>query len=154
MPSCTGCNATYQVGALFCQKCGARTEAPKPISYRSSVILGIVLFLLILFWQIAYVPTPVSTAESVSKPAPDEAAMLISKCGEPDLDHSAEKDKPTPNPNRRWLIYRKARVKAVFIRPSATEPWKSEALLDTKTQKPLAPEFLARRLPCANSGTR
>src|SRR5437016_10542823 len=86
--------------------------------------------------------------------SPDEAAMLISKCGEPDLDHSAEKDKPTPNPNRRWLIYSKARVKAVFIRPSATEPWKSEALLDTKTQKPLAPEFLARRLPCANSGTR
>src|SRR5438132_9394531 len=122
MPSYTGSNATYQVGALFCQTCSARTEAPEPISYRSSVILGIVLFLLTLFWQIASVPTPVSTAESVSKPAPDEAAMLISKCGEPDLDHSAEKDKPTPNHNRRWLIYSKARAKAVSNRPSATEP--------------------------------
>src|SRR5207247_9287120 len=100
MPSCPVCNATYQVGALFCQNCGARTEAPEPISYRSSVILGIVLFLLILFWQIASVPTPVSTAESVSKPAPDEAAMLISKRAHPALHHPADTHKPPPNPNR------------------------------------------------------
>jgi hypothetical protein len=72
--------------------------------------------------------------------------MIITACGKPDTDES---EVPRPDPNRRWLIYRKARVRAMFVRPSVNVPWKREGMLDNKTLRPLAPEVLTKRLPCA-----
>jgi hypothetical protein len=147
MAQCTECSSTYQVGAAFCPNCGTQTKPPKSISYASSIMLGIGLLALVLFWQTASIPTPANTARIVSHPLPpDEAAMIITACGKPDAD---ENDAPRPDPNRRWLIYRKARVRTMFVRPSANVPWKREAMLDSKTLRPLAPEVLTKRLPCA-----
>lgn len=75
--------------------------------------------------------------------------MLIATWGSPDSDYSAENDKPLPDPNRRLLIYRKARVRATFVRSSANLPWKREAMLDSKTLRPFASEVVTKRLPCA-----
>jgi len=75
--------------------------------------------------------------------------MIIAACGKPDSDHSAENDKLRPDPNLRWLIYRRARVRATFVRSSANAPWKRQDMVDTKTLRPLAPEVLTKRLPCA-----
>ena len=138
-----------KVGAPFCPNCGARTQAQRPISYAGSIVLGVGLLALMFFWQIASVPTPANPAQSVSQPPPDEAAMLIAACGKPDSDHSAENDQPRSDPNRRWLIYRKARVRGMFVRSGANAPWKRQAMQDTKTLRPLAPEALTKRLPCA-----
>jgi len=151
MLQCTECSSTYRVGAPFCPNCGAQTKPPKPVSYANSIVLGVGLLALVLFWQIASVPTPTNPAQSVSQPPPppDEVAMIIAACGKPDSDHSAENDEPRPDPNRRWLIYRKARVRAMFVRSGANAPWRRQTMLDTKTLRPLAPDVLTKRLPCA-----
>jgi hypothetical protein len=151
MPQCTECGSTYNPGAPFCPSCGTRTNAAKPFSYTGSVLLGVVLLALVFCWQIAPAPTPEDSVQSVVQaPPPDEAKMLIAACGTPDLDHSAENDKPRPDPNHRWLIYRKARVRAIFVRSGPNAPWTRQAMLDSKTLRPLAPEVLTKRLPCAN----
>jgi hypothetical protein len=147
MPQCPNCKGTYQAGMAFCPTCGTRTEASGQISYTSSILLGIGLISLILIWQLASVPTPANTAGTVAPPPPpDEAAMLIKACGMPDID-SAEK--PGADPNRRSLVYRKARVKAIFGRNGGS--WRREAILDTKNHKELKADVVKRRLPCSES---
>jgi hypothetical protein len=93
---------------------------------------------------------PEDSAQSIAQPPPpDEANLLILACGQPDIDHSAENDATRPDPNRRWLIYKKTRVKATFVRSGPYTAWKREDMVDTKTRQTLAPEVLAKRLPCA-----
>src|SRR5438094_7631957 len=148
MAQCTECSSTYHSGALFCPNCGIRTRALQPVSYASTIALGVGLFVLVFFWQIASVPTPpANTAQVVSQPPyPDEAALIIAACGKPDSDHSADNDELRPDPNRRSLIYRRARVKAMFSRREMNAPWRRQAVLDTRTLRPLAPEVLTQRL--------
>ena len=142
MAQCTECHSSYSEGALFCSNCGALTKASNPISYSSSVLLAVALLGLILFWKAASVTSSSST--TVATPVMDEAALLIAKCGKPDIDSAA---KPGFDPAHRMLIYRREKVKAVFF--GSDKKWHREDMVDAKTQKSLAPEVLRRRLPCA-----
>jgi hypothetical protein len=86
----------------------------------------------------------------------DAADVLISRCGKPDVDDSTAYDKPRPPAPMRWVEYRKAQVKVLFVPdgPLGAAPpyrWKFFAVADLRTQKPLDSNEAIRRLPCVQS---
>jgi hypothetical protein len=150
MATCAICDSSYDDGALFCPHCGSIRQQKTRGWYGGSILLAVALLMLAVLWRI--VALPPSTAEKPVVPQPpDEAAMLIAKCGPADSDERTNSG-GSPGSEIRSLVFQKARVKAVFNRadPSA-HGWKLRAMLDAKTQKPLAVDRLAKRLPCASA---
>jgi hypothetical protein len=93
------------------------------------------------------IPTPTPTL--------DGAATLIQHCGKPDMDSVIPATAQTKGIERFALLYRSARVRAMFERNSPQSPdgWKSVGYFDSISRKPLSPQQLAKRLPCANDDT-
>jgi hypothetical protein len=94
-------------------------------------------------------PTPSPT------PALDAAARLVKQCGKPDMD-SIIPAKLQPRAPERWsLLYRSARVRAVFERDSlrSSDGWKNARYFDPTSKKQLNSQQVTKRLPCAVSTT-
>src|SRR5262245_31839393 len=144
MAQCTECHSTYSEGALFCANCGALTKASNPIPYTGSVLLATALLGLIFCGSWLQPPLSSNAAVTAPAPPPDEAAVLIEKCGKPDVDSVSNS-----YPVHRTLVYRREKVKAVFGRLE-NSPWARQDMLDTRTQKAISAEMLKRRLPCAD----
>ena len=104
---------------------------------------------LAVIWKVVSVLPSAATAPTVMQKPPDDAAVLISNCGQPDADKLDTKS----GEEARSMLYKKARVEAVFMRPDSTSQWKTPVMRDPKTLKPLAAETLAKRLPCAVAKT-
>jgi hypothetical protein len=102
-----------------------------------------------LLWRIAALP-PSTVEKPVVPQPPDEAALLVTKCGPADSDETTN-GTGLPGNEIRSLVFQKAKVRAVFNRAdSSGNGWKLRAMLDVKTRKPLAADRLAKRLPCAS----
>lgn len=153
MPKCSLCSSSYPDPAQFCPSCGAVPIEPKRIPYGGSILLSIVLITLIVFWKIAMLASLAQEGQqSVLVEPPDEAAILIAKCGNPDSDKLID-NSPSQGATRS-LSYRKKRVSVVFVHPgNGKVGWRTEAIMDAKTMKPLSENALAKRLPCAAPGT-
>jgi hypothetical protein len=145
MATCSVCGASSDDISPFCPRCGSLPQRAKSFSYGSSIALGLALLALVVIWQLVLLAPPASSIPA-TPPPPDDAAAFITSCGQPDAD------KPVTNngTESRSLLYRKARVKAEFVRPDSSSRWKTQAMLDAATLKPLTPEKLAKRLPCAS----
>jgi hypothetical protein len=113
-------------------------------------VLGIALLAFAVIWELVSLAPPAASTQSVTPEPPDEAAVLIANCGQPDADKPDSKD----GTQSRSLLYQKARVKAVFVRTDSSSRWKTQAMLDPKTLKPLTAEKVAKRLPCSTVETR
>jgi len=91
------------------------------------------------------------SATPLPTPALDAAAQFIQRCGRPDVDSIAPA-KLQPRAPERWsLLYRSAKIRAVFER-EASEPstgWKNVKYFDPTSGKQLNSHQVLTRLPCA-----
>jgi hypothetical protein len=110
-------------------------------------VLGVALLVFVAIREIISLAPPAVSTQAVAPEPPDDVAVLIANCGQPDSDKPDSKN----GMSYRSLLYQKARVKAVFIRADSSSRWKTQAMLDSKTLKPLTAEKAAKRLPCALS---
>jgi hypothetical protein len=146
MATCSTCGLSVDDASQFCSHCGSLPKPSKPFSYGSSVVLGIALLVFAVVCEVVPLAPPASSTPAVAPEPPDDAAVLITNCGQPDADKPDSKN----GTQSRSLLYQKARVKAVFVRADSSSRWKTQAMLDSKTLKSLTTEKLAKRLPCAS----
>ena len=112
MVTCSTCNTSYDNGALYCPKCGSLPRKPVRRWYIGSIILAVALIAFAVLWTASQAAL-VEKGQIVVPPPPDEAVTLITKCGPPDSDRLIEVS-GLPQNTTRSLVYKKARVKAVF----------------------------------------
>lgn len=146
MATCSTCGSSADDALRFCSYCGSLSQQSKPFLYGGSVTLGIALLVFALIWELVSLAPPATSPQIVTPEPPDDAAVLITNCGQPDADKPDSKN----GTQSRSLLYQKARVKVVFVRADSSSPWKTQAMLDPRTLKPLTTEKLAKRLPCAS----
>jgi hypothetical protein len=155
MANCVTCNSQYADATPFCPNCGSLPKQQARSSYLGSILFGAGLLALILVWQVASLPTMTTKDRPPVVPEPpDEAAALIASCGSPDLDRMSPSHDQVQT-STRSLVYKHARVKAVFTRDgSAAHGWKLQGMVNPSTLKPLTADKVAKRLPCANNGQK
>jgi hypothetical protein len=147
MATCSTCGLSVDDALRFCSHCGSLSQQSKPFSYGGSVVLGIALLVFAVVCEVVPLAPPRATStQTVTPEPPDDAAVLLTNCGQPDADKPDSKN----GTQSRSLLYQKARVKAVFVRADSSSRWKTQAMLDPKTLKSLTTEKLAKRLPCAS----
>lgn len=154
MAACPTCGTSLDGAVWFCPHCGSLPSPPTPFSHGNSIILAVVLFLFVIVWKaVTIVPTTTQTTQPVIPEPPDGAAVLISHCGQPDLDNAGAGNGAQEEMVKRSLLYRKGRLKMVFVRVTPSSPWRMQGAVDARTLKPLRSEQVAKRLPCAASQT-
>jgi hypothetical protein len=101
--------------------------------------------------------------DSIGRPVPsmvkDDADLLVYRCGMPDVDDSAAYNDPRPPIVTRWIAYRRAHLKWVYIvggGATIEDPspyvWTAYGLINTKTNKAVLAgtlkSVLSSRPPC------
>jgi hypothetical protein len=83
--------------------------------------------LAVLFWAAMNGNTQIATPTPSPTPILDAAARFVQHCGKPDMDSVIPASLQPKAPERWSLLYRSARVKAVFERdsPQSSDGWKN-----------------------------
>jgi hypothetical protein len=151
---CRECEQQISTDAKVCPHCGKRVGMSKS----SGCLLIFVLLIvgLIILLKISDSGSDSGNYRPPTATSSDDASLLLSRCGTPDVDDSTAYDNPRPPIPTRWLEYRTAHIKVMFIANSemgAPPPyrWKTVGALDPRTKKALSPEEVFRRLPCWRS---
>jgi hypothetical protein len=149
---CPSCGVGIQEGRPFCSACGKVPNVISGPSYGPTWAFVLIGLLVVLFAvgirnaRVAAVPASVPT------PAPDDAAILIQRCGKPDSDSTVPGKSRTSAPERRWLLYSAARVRVGLEQDSQAGAWKSVGYFDPASKKRLDSKQVLKRFPCATSG--
>lgn len=173
MSFCSRCGHPIEAGSSFCVKCGRAitptTQAAPSWKDKENLRAGIgiigTLAIVITFAAIIgskNSSSPPSGASPVQTPVAevnDDASLLISRCGKPDIDDSTVYDNPRPPMMSRMLTYKKARLRFAYIQrdghvgdpPPYT--WKMIGIVDTRNETaisaPALKATLTKRLPCS-----
>jgi hypothetical protein len=124
-------------------------------SYTASWAFALIgLFAVFVSWSVINTSREEAIRATPSPtPTVDGAAKLIQHCGKPDLDSVIPATPQTKGVERFALLYRSAKVRAVFERDSLQSPdgWKNVKYLDPASGKQLNSQQVAKRLSCAVS---
>lgn len=146
---CPQCGAASRSWTAACRSCGAKM--PIPGWTKNPTANGILAIAMIvgMGWCGAKVCSSSSEAHAadtsspqVSAPA-DDLAAVVSKFGSPDADDSTQYDKPRPPMVTRWVVFKKERVRAIFVpdAPTGSPPpydgWKLVGFQDERSKQPL-----------------
>ena len=147
---CAKCNSEIQPRQDYCLGCGRLTSPRLGVSYGTSWICALCgLAIVLILWTIPHSPETVTPSVPVQAARiQDDAAALVSKCGQPDKDTIVPANKKTKTSEKRWILYQHAMVKASFER--STDGWKNIGYFDMTRKKKLTPLKLTQRLPCAS----
>ncbi len=147
---CEKCNSEIQLGQGYCLGCGRLTSPRLGVSYGTSWIFAVCGLVVVLFWwMIPQSPEAVTPSVPVqTSRIQDDAAALVSKCGQPEKDTIVPANKKTKTSEKRWILYQHAMVKASFER--STDGWKNVGYFDPTGKRKLTPLKLTQRLPCAS----
>jgi hypothetical protein len=89
-------------------------------------------------------------AASTPTPTLDAAARLVRDCGQPTGQTFLPARPQKKQLERNTLLYRSAKIKAVFERDSlSSDGWKNVKYYDLTSGKQLNSQQIAKRLPCA-----
>jgi hypothetical protein len=152
---CPSCAAQIPEGWPYCPACGKVPTVSAGPSYSTTwIFAGIGLFAVLFYW--AAINGSTQTANPAPSPTPvlDAAARLVQHCGKPDMDSVIPTSLPKA-PERWSLLYRSARVRAVFERDNSQSSgrWTNVRYFDPTTRKQLNSQQVLKRLPCAVSTT-
>lgn len=83
--------------------------------------------------------------------AHDDLSLFLEKYGKPDIVDSTEYDKPRPPMVTKWIVYKKARVRATYLADSLNSPppydkWTLVGFQDSITKKVIEPAEVVRRM--------
>lgn len=152
MLKCPSCAAEIRQGWQYCPACGKLPKISTGPSYSATwIFAGIGLLAVLFYWAAMSGNTETSTPVLQPKPVPDDAAILIEHCGKPDVD-SIIPARVQPTAPKRWsLLYRSAKVRAVFESDStqSSAGWRNVKYFDAVSGKLLNPQQVLKRLPCA-----
>lgn len=159
---CSHCGAQVVGAGTFCAECG-KSVAGAPSSTSSfaatpmrsvsrksiAIVLGIVFVLMMMAKSCGDTTTPVAVS------APDDATLMVSNCGAPDVDDSTANDNPRPPIPIRILEYKSLNVRFTFMPSGDTSVgapppyrWTYLAVQDTVTNQPLDVQIASKRMPC------
>jgi len=158
VPFCANCGVEVSGASQSCGKCGKPLgPAAVPVANKSDVgrklkIALIVVFIFLVFKGISGSKTERSdTSSNIT----DDAELVISKCGNPDVDDSNINDNPRPLLPMRLLEYKAQNIRFSFIprgdTASASSPpyqWKMLGVQDTETNQSLDVNIARQRMPC------
>jgi hypothetical protein len=114
------------------------------------LILGLIVILAISSSLIRQPPQITNT--SLPVPASTAVEAVIAHYGPPHIIDSTEYDKPRPLMVTKWLIYKKQKVKLIFVAdapfgsPPPYSTWKLIGAIDTKKNINIDPEEVDRRM--------
>ncbi len=159
MKKCPECGKELASNARNCPGCGKRFAHPF-VKFIGLCFVGFIL--LIVIGSISEhsesnYTQPASTA--IASPTND-ADLLVSRCGKPDIDDSTAYDNPRPPIPTRMITYTKAHLMFAYYPGGGATPtddppyqWKLLGLTDTRTRKAITAaqlkDILTHRLPCA-----
>lgn len=149
---CKECGQQISSDAKACPHCGKKTGVGAGGCLLA--ILGVIVACVLI--ALLSDPTPHSTNSNLGvqvAPPSDDADLLLSRCGQPDVDDSTAYDNPRPPIPTRWIVYKKAGVQVMFVARGAmgSPPpyqWKLIGSQDRRTKQPLSVAEAVGRLPC------
>jgi hypothetical protein len=154
---CPNCGMAVGAGGQFCRKCGKPLVAAAVPGEKSSMgrKLGIATVIALGFLALLAIIGSETKPSGSSSTIANDADLIISRCGKPDVDDSSAYDNPRPPIPIRFVEYKAQRVRFSFLpgggtRPSDPPPyhWKLLGLQDTVTDQPLDASLATRRMPC------
>lgn len=131
------------------------------MSYGAKLLLGLIAALAVILMVNGSCNTTPSKVTYNSTPAPtNDAELLLSRCGTPDIDDSTQYDSPRPPIPTRLITYRKARLRFAYVPGGGAKigdpppyQWRLMGIVDTRTNTALSAAnlkpVLSGRLPCA-----
>jgi hypothetical protein len=149
---CPSCATQIPEGWPYCPACGKVPTVSAGPSYTATwLFAGIGLLAVLFYW--ATLNGNIQTATPIPSPTPvlDAAARFVQHCGKPDMNSVIPASLQPKAPERWSLLYRSARVKAVFERdsPQSLDGWKNIRYFDPASRKQLNSQQVLKRLPCA-----
>ncbi len=154
---CPNCAADFQQGWPYCPACGKVPKVSDGPSYQAVWLFALIGLLAVGFYWVASTANKEAAIRATPSPTPvlDAAGQFVQHCGKPDGQTFLPAKPQTRQLERTSLLYRSARVKAVFERDSPQSPdgWKSVKYLDPASGKQLNSQQIVKRLPCAVSTT-
>ena len=150
--ACKDCQQKFSADAKYCPHCGAKAQQKR---YNWLKYLGV--FILVIVVLKALPDTKNDHQNFSGESTLNDADLLLSRCGTPEVDDSTAHDHPRPPIVTRWMIYKKANTEIMFAPGNGKvgDPppyyWKLIGALDPKKKQPLKAEELIRRLPCFHS---
>ncbi len=177
MANCPACGSKIDGVGKFCTNCGADTQArsspgtapaqapvkKKPIGLLNGclIVLAVFVGLIILLAIIGPTDHNKSTEPTVSEStASNDAALLLSRCGQPSSDDSTEYDNPRPPIPTRIIEYKQKKLRFMFIPGGGSKvgdpppyQWKLVGITDMTAADPskarvVNPAEAAVRIPC------
>ena len=150
---CPNCAAEIEQGSPYCPSCGKIPKVPAGPSYQAAWLFAVFGLLAVgIYWaaltankEDAIRATPSPT------PTPDAAVLLVQHCGNPDGLSFLPAQPKKKQLERKSMLYRSARVRAVFERdtPQSPDGWKNVKYFDSVSGKQLNAQKIPNRLPCA-----
>jgi hypothetical protein len=112
-------------------------------------IVFLALFAISVFSKVISNPSVNTPQEEPT--AHDDLSLFVQKFGQPDLIDSTEYDNPRPPMVTKWLVYKKARVRASYAADSLNSPppydkWTLIGFQDSITKKIIEPAEVVRRM--------
>ncbi len=155
MVKCPHCAADFQQGWPYCPSCGKVPRVAAGPSYYAVWLFAILGLGAVGIYWIAYTAASEQAIQATPTPTPflDAAARLTRDCGQPTGQTFLPAKPQNKQHERNTMVYKSARVKAVFERdsPQSSDGWKNVKYFDAASGKPLIPQQVAKRLPCAVS---
>jgi hypothetical protein len=149
---CPNCTAEIQKASPYCLSCGKVPKVSSGPSYSLSWLFAVIGLCIVGIYWIGVTASREEAVRAIPTPTPvlDAAARLAQQCGRPDGQNPIPAKPQTKQLERQVLLYKLARVKAVFERdsPQSSDGWKNVKYLDATSGKQLNSQQMMKRLPC------
>ncbi len=154
---CTTCGKPLPIGnaSFLCSLHGGSPPPAGTIAKRAARGKNIAIALGAAFVVILMIKSCGGTPAQTETSAPDDATLMVSTCGPPDVDNSTANDNPRPPIPIRILEYKSLNIRFTFMPSGDTSVgapppyrWTYLAVQDTVTNQPLDVQIASKRMPC------
>lgn len=160
MKKCPFCAEEIQDEAIVCKHCG-RDLQPQKKTKKGAGLGGGCLAVIVLFVGLIAIGMCNSPSDRGSSRPPretaanDDAQLLFSRCGTPDVDDSTAYDRPRPPIPSRIVEYRRVGLRIAFVPGYGAKigdpppyRWRLLGVIDIKRNEAITLAEAMQRMPC------